>query len=121
MKQSEMLKELKELRSDLMRYAAGSDSIVPGAYAEALDAAIETLDRIRWRNVEDELPEKTEFLFNEAHVLKCVRGYIPDGYHRFIAEGYCRLDHVDAWGNTPNTYTTHWAYLPELPEEEDDT
>ena len=56
MKQSEMLATLKELHSDLLRYAAGSDSIVPGAYAEALDAAIETLDRIRWRKVEDELP-----------------------------------------------------------------
>lgn len=57
MKQSEMLKELKELRSDLMRYAAGSESIVPGAYAEALDAAIETLDRMTWISVKDRLPE----------------------------------------------------------------
>lgn len=44
MKQSEMLAALKELRSDLLRYAAESDSIVPGAYVEALDAAIEMLD-----------------------------------------------------------------------------
>ena len=44
MKQSEMLAVLKELSSDLLRYAAGSDSIVLGAYAEALDAAIEVLD-----------------------------------------------------------------------------
>lgn len=58
MKQSEMLTALKELRSDLLRYAAGSDSIVPGAYAEALDAAIETLERIRWTSVKDGLPEK---------------------------------------------------------------
>ena len=59
MKQSEMLAVLKELHSDLLRYAAGSDSIVPGAYAEALDAAIETLERIRWTSVKrlPELPE----------------------------------------------------------------
>ena len=56
MKQSEMLAVLKELSSDLLRYAAGSDSIVPGAYAEALDAAIETLERIRWTSVK-RLPE----------------------------------------------------------------
>ena len=41
MTQSEMLAVLKKLRSELLRYAAGNDSIVPGAYAEALDAAIE--------------------------------------------------------------------------------
>ena len=56
MKQSEMLETLKELRSDLQRYAAGNDSIVPGAYAEALDAAIGTLERIRWTSVK-RLPE----------------------------------------------------------------
>ena len=56
MKQSEMLAALKELRSELNRYAAGSDSIAPGAYAEALDVAIETLERIRWTSVK-RLPE----------------------------------------------------------------
>ena len=56
MKQSEMLTTLKELSSELWRYAAESDSIVPGAYAEALDAAIETLERIRWTSVK-RLPE----------------------------------------------------------------
>ena len=56
MKQSEMLATLKELSSELNLYAAGSDSIVPGAYAEALDAAIETLERIRWTSVK-RLPE----------------------------------------------------------------
>lgn len=45
MKQSEMLATLKELSSELNRYAAGSDSVVPGAYAEALDAAIETYEK----------------------------------------------------------------------------
>ena len=58
MKQSEMLATLKELHSDLLRYAAGSDSIVPGAYEEALDAAMETLERVRWTSVKDGLPEK---------------------------------------------------------------
>ena len=56
MKQSEMLATLKELSSELNRYAAGSDSIAPGEYAEALDVAIETLERIRWTSVK-RLPE----------------------------------------------------------------
>ena len=64
MKQSEMLAALKELRSDLLRYAAGSDSIVPGAYAEALDAAIETLERIKWTSVK-RLPELPKGEANE--------------------------------------------------------
>lgn len=106
MKQSEMLKELKELHSDLLRYAAGSDSIVPGAYAEALDAAIETLDRIRWISVKDILPE------NDNYVLCCTEtkkgtknviiGYYMDG----------------AWRCGMNSNVTHWMPLPELPEGE---
>ena len=106
MKQSEMLAVLKELSSDLLRYAAGSDSIVPGAYAEALDAAIETLDRIRWISVKDILPE------NDNHVLCCTEtkkgaknviiGYYMDG----------------AWRCGMNSNVTHWMPLPEPPKGE---
>ena len=80
MKQSEMLATLKELSSELNRYAAGSDSIVPGAYAEALDAAIETLDRIRWRKVEDELPSGyTELEYIESSGTQYVdTGVVPN-------------------------------------------
>lgn len=70
MKQSEMLTLLKELHSDLQRYSAASDSIVPGAYVEALYAAIKTLDRIRWRKVEDELPEIDDPCRKDAHVKR---------------------------------------------------
>ena len=58
MKQSEMLEVLKELHSDLLRYAAGSDSIVPGAYEEALDAAIETLDRMTWKKSQGRVAQR---------------------------------------------------------------
>lgn len=80
MKQSEMLAALKELHSDLLRYAAGSDSIVPGAYEEALDAAIETLDRIRWRKVEDEPPSGyTELEYIESSGTQYVdTGVVPN-------------------------------------------
>ena len=107
MKQSEMLKELKELHSDLLRYAAGSDSIVPGAYAEALDAAIEILDRIRWVCVKDILPEE------DTEVLAY------DGKNVWLA-----------WLNGDNTWCsdicnhgnniTHWMPLPKPPKGEND-
>lgn len=120
MKQSEMLKELKELHSVLLRYAAGSDSIVPRAYVEALDAAIETLDRIRWRKVEDELPEENDPARSSAHVLQCIKVTTSYGWYRFATDAHCFPISKDVWKNATGTRTTHWAYLPELPEEEND-
>lgn len=118
MKQSEMLATLKELRSDLMRYAAGSDSIVPGAYAEALDAAIETLERIRWRCVSKEVPQ-LKFLWDDAvEVLEAVS--TDDGF-RYISIGYYHPWIVNPWERIPGIRTTHWAYLPKLPEEDEMT
>ena len=105
MKQSEMLAALKELRSDLLRYAAGSDSIVPGAYAEALDAAIETLDRMRWRKVEGELPELKEKAI-------CLNKH-----------GDMMIGTYTEWGWIFPCYfgvPTHWQPLPELPGGEND-
>ena len=107
MKQSEILATLKELHSDLLRYAAGSDSIVPGAYTEALDAAIETLDRIRWISVKDILPEE------DTEVLAY------DGRNIWLAW----LSGDNTWGsdicNLGNDIT-HWMPLPEPPKGEND-
>lgn len=119
MKQSEMLALLKEFSSDLWRHAAGSDSIVSGAYAEALDAAIKTLDRIRWRKVEDELPEENDPIRNSVHVLQCIKVTTSYGWYRFATDAHCFPRSKDVWENAPGTRTTHWAYLPELPEEEE--
>lgn len=57
MKQSEMLALLKELRSDLQRYSVASDSIVPGAYVEALDAAIDQFEKYMWHDAKVNKPE----------------------------------------------------------------
>lgn len=107
MTQSEMLETLKELSSDLLRYAAGSDSIVPGAYEEALDAAIEILDRIRWISVKDILPEE------DTEVLAY------DGRNIWLAW----LSGDNTWGsdicNLGNDII-YWMPLPELPEGEND-
>ena len=105
MKQSEMLALLKEFSSDLWRYTAGSDSIVPGAYAEALDAAIKTLDRMTWRSVKDRLPEE------DTEVLAY------DGRNIWLAW----LSGDNTWGsdicNLGNDIT-HWMPMPELPKGE---
>ena len=103
MKQSEMLKELKELHSDLLRYAAGSDSIVPGAYVEALDAAIETLDRIRWRKVEDELPEIGEYAIT----------YNPIHHQPFLID---RINDIGEW--VIRYGSPYWIPIPEPPKGE---
>lgn len=103
MKQSEMLAALKELRSELLRYAAGNDSIVPGAYAEALDAAIETLDRIRWISVKDRLPELKEKAI-------CLNKH-----------GDMMIGTYTEWGWIFPCYfgvPTHWMPMPELPKGE---
>ena len=106
MKQSEMLAVLKELSSDLLRYAAGSDSIVPGAYEEALDAAIKTLDRMTWISVKDRLPE------NDNHVLCCTE--TKKGMKNVIIGYYMN----GAWRCGMNSNVTHWMPMPELPKGE---
>ena len=106
MKQAEMLALLKELSSDLQRYAAGSDSIVPGAYVEALDAAIKTLDRMTWISVKDRLPE------NDNHVLCCTE--TKKGMKNVIIGYYMN----GAWRCGMNSNVTHWMPMPEPPKGE---
>ena len=107
MKQSEILATLKELHSDLLRYAAGSDSIVPGAYVEALDAAIETLDRIRWISVKDILPADGEtVLIYKNGIIEVQefdrrrKGWLSKGWFWSVAT------------------VSHWMPLPEPPKGE---
>lgn len=112
MKQSEMLAVLKELSSDLLRYAAGSDSIVPGAYAEALDEAIKRFEKYMWHDAKVDKPEDMK------HVL------IRDRWETYV--GFY-AEYADENGNHWMDYDTdtyvydedvlQWMYIPELPEE----
>lgn len=114
MRQSEMLTFLKELRSDLQRYSAASDSIVPGAYVEALDAAIDQFEKYMWHDAKVNKPEDMK------HVL------IRDRWGTFV--GFY-AENADAEGNhwiadDDNVYiydedVLQWMYIPELSEEED--
>lgn len=107
MKQSEMLAVLKELRSDLLRYAAGSDSIVPGAYEEALDAAIETLGRMMWRSVKDRLPE------DDSPVLTVYSN--PYGEMVLALNDY-NTEYENPWCDSGREKTLYWMPIPPLPE-----
>lgn len=113
MKQSETLALLKELSSDLLRYAAGSDSIVPGTYAEALDTAIDQFEKYMWHDSKVDKSEDME------HVL------IRDRWGTFV--GFY-AENADAEGNhwiadDDNVYVydgdvLYWMYIPELPKGE---
>ena len=122
MKQSEMLAVLKVLSSDLLRCAAGSDSIVPGAYAEALNAAIETLDRMTWISVKDRLPEEN------TPVLICTqwRDVWMASYYsecriaqKLFSPAHWDVETLRGGGiDCKATDVTHWMPLPELPKGE---
>lgn len=113
MRQSEMLALLKELSSDLQRYAAGNDSIVPGAYVEALDAAIDQFEKYMWHDAKVNKPKDME------HVL------IRDRWGTFV--GFY-AENADAEGNHwiadgDNVYVydediLQWMYILELPKGE---
>lgn len=115
MKQSEMLTLLKELSSELNRYAAGSDSIVHGAYAEALDAAIEQLKKERWISVNDRLPSREGLMDDETeYVLVRIKLYACDGYSESIC-GYTKdgWSEWDSFGIVRPEEITHWKPLDE--------
>lgn len=113
MDQKLIIENLKELSSELWKHAAGSESIAPGAWAESLDKAIATLERIRWRRVEEEVPEVAEPHASCVDVLKLVA--VGDGRYYISAIGYYP-NSTNPWCDPRGVHTTHWAYLPEMPE-----
>lgn len=120
MKQSEMLATLKELSSELNRYAAGSDSIVPGAYAEALDEAIKTLGRMMWRKVEDESPKEKGLYLVAYHPAYWDRVDFNKTEVNVDSFRGGNADERSRWAHNKYRVTTHWMPLPELPKGEND-
>ena len=118
MKQSEMLATLKELRSDLLRYAAGSDSIVPGAYAEALDEAIKTLDRMMWRKVEDESPKEKGLYLVAYHPAYWDRIDFNKTEVNVDSFRGGNADNRSRWAHNKYRAMTHWMPLPDPPKGE---
>ena len=113
MNQKLMIENLKELSLELWKHAAESDSITHGAWAESLDEAIETLERIRWRKVEEEVPGCD---IDGGKVLQ-INFSKSRPKLRFVSlSSYCP-ERKNKWNNPETIGTSHWAYLPELPEE----
>lgn len=76
MKQTEIIAQLRSLRESQADFARTNGDEIFKRDVEALDAAIEALERIRWRKVSDELPEMERDRFS-VDVLKLV---VPRGY-----------------------------------------
>lgn len=114
MNQKAMIENLKKLSSELWKYAAGSESITPGAWAESLDKAIETLERIRWRRVGDRPPE-------DGKEVLCWYEYFRYGsYNRMFQTYGIGLCYNKMWcGQVANGIRARviaWMPLPEPPE-----
>lgn len=125
MEEKLMIENLKELSSELWKHAAGSESITPGAWAESLDKAIATLERIRWRRTEeDEWISVKDRLPEDGKEVLCWYEYFRYGdYNRMwrtYGIGYCCNGR---WGgevtNGTHAQVIAWMPLPEMPEEEE--
>ena len=114
MNQKLMIENLKELRSELWKHAAGSESITPGAWTESLDKAIATLEQIRWRKVEEEKPEMGSCDSNCVNVLTF--SVSDDGRFNYVSTTWYYHNRPNPWCEAPGTHTVHWAYLPEEEE-----
>lgn len=112
MNQKLMIENLKELSSELWEQAAESDNITPAVWAESLDLAIKTLERIRWRKVEEKVPgcdtEETKILQTNFSIRR------PNC--RFISLSCYYPERQNVWNNPEGVGTSHWAYLPEEEE-----
>ena len=87
MKQTEIIAQLRSLRESQADFARTNGDEIFKRDVEALDAAIEALERIRWRKVSDELPEMERDRFS-VDVLKLV---VPRGYFfRGVGEHFPR-------------------------------
>lgn len=116
MNQKAMIENLKELSSELWEQAAETDNITPAVWADSLDKAIATLERIRWRKVGEERPECATYWVDILRAIVATDD--PDS--GFVSQGEYCPDEKDPWYcPAQRMRVTHWAYLPEPPEEED--
>lgn len=116
MKQTEIIAQLRSLRESQADFAETNGDEIFKRDVEALDAAIEVLERLRWREVGDETPKMGQYGY-PVNVLTFT--VANNGKYNFIsATGYYH-GRPNPWCEAKGTHTTHWAYLPEKPEEEE--
>ena len=111
-----MIENLKELSLELWKHAAGSDRRDAVAWVESLDEAIETLERIRWRKVGDELPECKTYWVD---ILRAIVATDDSGTAFVSQSKYCPGKKDPWYCPSKRMRVTHWAYPPEIPEEEE--
>ena len=109
MKQTEIIAHLRDLRESQAEFAKTNGDEIYKRDVEALDAAIKALERIRWRKVGDRPPEEGEVILTRDKY-----GHLRDRTLKRV--GKTMLFTPD--GMEPIRHITHWAYLPELPEED---
>lgn len=115
MKQTEIIAQLRSLRESQADFARTNDDEIFKRDVEALDAAIEVLERIRWRKVGDETPEMGPYDSN-VDVLKF--SVADDGRFSYISTSWYYHDQPNPWCEARGVHTVCWAYLPEMPEED---
>ena len=119
MKQTEIIAQLKSLRLSQAAFADTSDDDIFARDVEALDAAIATLERIRWRKVSEEMPEKSStfvLALTAPGELSVGRNIIVADYIHPVNEPCGAF--ILAYGDKLDMVNvTHWAYLHEPPEE----
>lgn len=116
MTKAETIAQLKSLRESTADYAKGSDNKIFRQDVEALDAAIEELERIRWRRVGDETPEMGPY---DSNVNVLTFNMADDGRFSYISTTGYYHNRPNPWCEVPGAHTVYWAYLPELPEGEE--
>lgn len=114
MKQTEIIAQLRSLRESQADFARANGDEIFKRDVEALDAAIETLERIRWRKVEEEVPN---YDIEGMEILQ-TKFSIRHPELRFISLNYYCPETENKWNNPKTVGTSHWAYPPELPEED---
>lgn len=102
----------KELRRRWISVSMFADSDAEREYAQALDVALDALERDRWISVDDRLPEPRKDVIVRIKSL--------DGKWFGTSVDYQLED--GQWKKSGSTWkisVTHWMPLPEPPKEDD--
>ena len=103
MKQDEMIKGIEHWR----------DWLINDGYGFEVDALTQAIDQLRWRSVEDELPETSKETHEGDYVL-CAGGDMPPfvAWYNEITDSWT----VAHWlASSAPVKVTHWMPLPEQP------
>lgn len=116
MKQTEIIAHLRDLRESQAEFAKTNGDEIYKRDVEALDAAIKALERIRWRRVGDETPKMGPY---DSNVNVLTFNVADNRRFSYISTSGYYHNRPNPWCEAHGAHTVCWAYLPELPEEEE--